>query len=355
MNTMNRRYDIDWLRVIAISLLIIYHVSIGFQPWGIMIGFITNEQGWAEIWKPMSMLNVWRIPFLFFVSGMGIYFSMQHRNWKQLLQERALRILLPYVFGMFCIVPISIFILQYYYKLNLGYSYNAGHLWFLGNVFAYVLILSPVFFYFKNNENGKVVQFVKRVFSTPVGLLLVLAAFIAEVQILQPTPYELYGMTWHGFVLGLLAFFFGFCFVLSGDRFWQMIFRWRWFFLITAIVLYVLRMTAFDLHIPTNYLLVTESDCWIFSVFAFGYKYLNRGGHTLAYLSQAAYPVYILHMIFLYLGSLLIFPLNLLVQVKFLLVLIFTLLGCFLTYEFLIRRITIVRPLFGLKIKDTIE
>ena len=79
-------------------------------------------------------------------------------------------------------------------------------------------------------------------------------------------------------------------------------------------------------------------------MFAFGYKYLNRGGQTLAYLSQAAYPVYILHMIFLYLGSLLIFPLSLPVEVKFMLLLLFTLAECFLTYKFLIRGINIIRP-----------
>jgi glucan biosynthesis protein C len=348
---MNRRYDIDWLRVIAIGLLLIYHVAIGFQPWGLLIGFITNDQLWTALWKPMSMLNVWRIPFLFFVSGMGIYFAMQHRNWKQLLQERATRILLPYLFGTFCIFPISVLILQHYYKWDLNYWFNAGHLWFLGNIFAYVLILSPVFFYFKNNENGKVDKFTKRMFSTPLGLLPVVGAFVLEVLLLQPTPYELYAMTWHGFVLGLLAFFFGFCFVLSGDGFWQMIYRWRWFFLVTAIVLYVLRITVFEFRVP-GYLMVIESNCWIFSVFAFGYKYLNRGGKTLAYLSQAAYPVYILHMIFLYLGSLLIFPLSLPVQIKFVLVLLFTFAGCFLTYEFLIRRINIIRPLFGVKMKD---
>jgi hypothetical protein len=347
---MNRRYDIDWLRVIAIGLLLIYHVAIGFQPWGMMIGFITNDKSWLSLWIPMSMLNVWRIPFLFFVSGMGVHFAMQHRDWKQLLQERAKRILLPYVFGIFCIFPISVLILHRYYNLDLSYSYNPGHLWFLGNIFAYVLMLSPVFFYLKNNENGKIVQFIKKMFITPLGLLPVIAAFALEVLILKPYPYELYAMTWHGFVLGLLAFFFGFCFVLSGDGFWQMIYRWRWLFLVTAITLFVLRINIFKLNVP-GYLLVTESDCWIFSVFAFGYRYLNHGGKILAYLSQAAYPVYILHMIFLFLGSMFIFPLGLPVQVKFLLVLLFTLGGCFLTYEFLIRRINVIRPFFGVKMK----
>jgi len=101
----------------------------------------------------------------------------------------------------------------------------------------------------------------------------------------------------------------------------------------------------FSMNTPV-YLLVTESQCWIVSVFAFGYKYLNRGGKTLTYLSKAAYPVYILHMIFLYLGSLWIFPLSLDVRIKFVLVLLATVGGCLVTYE-IIRRIKWIRPLFG--------
>jgi glucan biosynthesis protein C len=343
-----RRYDIDWLRVIAIGLLLVYHVAIGFQPWGIMIGFIANDKPWTSLWLPMAMLNVWRIPFLFFVSGMGVYFSMQQRNWKQLLQERATRILLPFVFGMFCIFPVSVLIWQYYYKWDLHYSFNPGHLWFLGNIFVYVLVLAPVFFYLKRNENGKIVAAIKRMLGSPLGLLPVAALFIAEVMIVKPNPYELYAMTWHGFFVGLLAFFFGFCFVLSGTVFWQMIVKWRWMFVLSAATLFALRLFVFEMRSP-GYLLVIESDCWIFSVFAFGNKYLNHPGKALNYLSQAVYPVYILHMIFLFLGSLLIFPLDLQTPVEFILVLLFTLAGCFGFYEF-IRRINILRILFGLKV-----
>ena len=110
MLTSSRRYDIDWLRVIAIGLLLIYHIAIAFQPWGVMIGFIVNKKPWQSLWIPMTMLNVWRIPLLFFVSGMGVYFAIQTRNWKQLIQERAKRILLPFLFGMFFIVPIMSYV-----------------------------------------------------------------------------------------------------------------------------------------------------------------------------------------------------------------------------------------------------
>jgi glucans biosynthesis protein C len=344
-----RRYDIDWLRVIAIGLLLIYHVAIGFQPWGIMIGFITNETPWTPLWFPMSMLNVWRIPLLFFVSGMGVYFAMEQRDWKELIKERTLRIWLPFVFGMFAIVPLHLLLWKYYYKMEPRYQYDPGHLWFLANIFAYVILLCPLLDYLKRNENGKIVAIIKKIFSNPLGLLIMVATFIAEAYILKPVPYELYAMTWHGFILGLLAFFFGFCFVLSGKEFWRMIQTWRWLFFILAVSGFAFRKLYFGIATP-SYLLVIESQAWILTVLAFCHKHLNRPGHALYYLSQAAYPVYILHMIFLYLGSMLIFPLNIATPMQFMLVLLFTVASCFISFE-IIRRVRYLRPLFGLKME----
>ncbi|MBL7857423.1 MAG: acyltransferase family protein [Cyclobacteriaceae bacterium] len=353
--TSNRRYDLDWVRVIAIGLLLLYHVAIGFQSWGVMIGFITTKKPWASLWIPMTMLNVWRIPLLFFVSGMGVYFALQNRNCKQLLQERATRILLPLLFGVVAIVPITTLLWRYYYKMELSYNYfiyNPGHLWFLGNIFVYVVVFTPLFFYLKRNEDGKLVTWIRKMFSTPLGLLPVLAAFVVEVVLVDPMPYELYAMTWHGFFLGLLAFFFGFCFVLSGDAFWKMIVQWRWMFLAIAVALYTYRFLQFQMRVP-GYALAIESNFWILSVFAFAPRYLNRPSKALTYLSKAAYPVYILHMIFLSLGSILIFQLDIPVPLQFILVLLFTGLGCLAVYEFIIRRINIIRPLFGVKMKDS--
>lgn len=348
MSTADRRYDIDWLRVIAIGLLLVYHTSISFQPWGFMLGFITNDKPIDSLWFPMAMLNIWRIPLLFFISGMGVYFACQSRNWKQLLQERAKRILIPFVFGIFIIVPIQIFIAQYFYQQRLSYIPNPAHLWFLGNIFVYVLLLLPIFFYIKRNKKKEFVTRAKKIISNPFSLLIIVATFIAEALLMNPALYEFYAMTWHGFFLGLLAFFFGFCFALGGFSFANMLLKWRWLFLAIAIVLYACRPWQPQMKVP-NIQLTIESNCWIFSVFAFGYKYLNHPGKTLRYLSEAAYPVYIVHMIFLYLASLLIFPLNMDAHLKFILVLMLTITGCFTLYEFVIRRINLVRALFGLK------
>lgn len=346
--TEDRRYDIDWLRVITIGLLLIYHIAIGFQPWGVFIQFIQNEKSLEWIWTPMSMLNIWRIPLLFFVSGMGVSFAIRKRNWKQLLLERTKRILLPFLFGVLTIVPFHILLWQKYYSQDISYMPNPSHLWFLGNIFIYVLLLLPLFFYLKRNENGVIVSWFKKLFSTPYGLLLVVIPFVLESVLVNPEAFELYAMTIHGFVLGLISFLIGFCFVISGDSFFKTVLRWRYLFLLIASLLYIIRIVAFELKAP-NYLLAIESCNWIFTLFGFAYKYLNQPSKALSYLSQAAYPIYIIHMVFLYLSSFLIFPLEIPSILKFVLVIAFTSVGCFTFYEFMIRRIRILRPLFGLK------
>lgn len=354
MSAHYRRYDVDWLRVIAIGLLLIYHLAIGFQPWGMMIGFIVNEKTWESLWFPMSMLNIWRIPLLFFVSGMGVYFAIQNRNWKQLIMERGKRILLPFIFGIFCIVPLHLYLWQQYNGWELSYLPNPGHLWFLGNIFSYTIIFLPVFFLLKKNENGKLVKGIKKWLATPFALLLIIVAFIAEAFVFNPPIYELYAMTWHGFFLGLLAFFFGFCMMLAGQDFWSMLLKLKWIFLFVAMAFFVWRMMQSQIS-PPPYQLATESVLWLYCVFAFGYRYLNYQSRALSYLSQAAYPIYILHMLFLFLGSTLIFPLDIDARLKFLIVLLFTATTCIGFYEFIIRKNNFFRLLFGLKKKTKIS
>ena len=79
---------------------------------------------------------------------------------------------------------------------------------------------------------------------------------------------------------------------------WKMILKWRWRFVAIAIMLYTYRFFQFQMRVP-SYHLAIESNFWIISVFAFASKYLNHPSKTLTYLSQAAYPVYILFIAWL--------------------------------------------------------
>lgn len=231
---------------------------------------------------------------------------------------------------------------------DLSYIPNPGHLWFLGNIFIYVLLLSPLFYFLKRNEHGSIHRWLQKMLGNPLGLLLIVVPFILEAELLNPETYALFAFTWHGFFMGFLAFFFGFCCVYSGDAFWQTAQKWKWLFLAIAIILFSIRAVDIQQKVP-YYRMAIETNMWIFAVFGFGMKYLNRPSKALNYLSQAAYPVYIIHMFILYLGSWFIMPLGIPDVLKFLSLVIITGAGCFGLYELVIRRIGILRPLFGLK------
>jgi hypothetical protein len=251
---------------------------------------------------------------------------------------------------MVAIVPLHFLIFQEYYNLPLGYYAHPAHLWFLGNIFVYVLVLLPLFYYLKKIEGGKFTKGLSYFMSNPVGPLSLSVFFILETIIVKPQIFEMYAQTWHGFFLGLLAFFFGFLFVYSGKTFWQTVLKWRWLYIGMAAALYTIRLMVFELKSP-GYFMAVESNCWIFAIFGFGYKYLNKPGPTLSYLSQAAYPIYIIHMFALYAGAMIILPLEIPVIVKFISTIVFTGTICYLIYEFIIRRIGLLRSLFGLKWK----
>ena len=99
-----------------------------------------------------------------------------------------------------------------------------------------------------------------------------------------------------------MAFFAGFFFISIGDAFWQAVGKIKGLALGVAIPLFLVRLIFFQLGGPF-YLIVIESWSWLFAVFGFGATYLNHPSKKLTYLSKAVYPVYILHMIFLYLAS----------------------------------------------------
>lgn len=354
MKTFERRYDIDWMRVIAIGLLIIFHIAVVFQPWAVFIKFIQSQTHLTKLWSAMALLNIWRIPLLFFVSGMGVCFSLRKRTWKQLVFERTQRILIPLIFGIIAIVPIHQFIFQSYYLLNLKYSIDLGHLWFLANIFIYVLLLLPLFIYLKKLDDKNKLGWLRKLAASPLLFIFIIIAFVIESLIINPTFFELYYMTSHGFWLGFLAFLFGFLFVLFGKPVWENLNKWKWIFILFALSFYLTRLFYFNLNSP-NYLKSIESQFWIFGSFGLANRYLNKPGNTLKYLSQAAYPIYIIHMIFLYAATYFIIPLSIPVIFKIIIIIIITSTACFLFYEFFVRRIKYIRPLFGLKFEKLLS
>ncbi|HKK40164.1 MAG TPA: acyltransferase family protein [Cryomorphaceae bacterium] len=348
--THQRRYDIDWLRVIAIFLLLIYHIAIVFQPWAIFIGFVRSDDMLEQLWVPMSFLNVWRIPLLFFVSGMGVYFAMQRRSIKELLLDRAKRILFPYLFGIVAIVPLHIFIFQKFYNQPLTYMAHPAHLWFLGNMVIYLSILFPLFRWLVLHPKNKFKILLNRLFRNPIGIFSITVFFVLEALILDPHVFSMYAQSLHGYAIGFLAFLFGFILVYAGETFWPTVSKWKYLYLGLAVSLFVIRLTIFGNSSP-NYLLAIESNLWIFSLFGLASSYLNRPSKSLSYFSDAVYPVYIIHMAVLYGVSTLVLPLAIDPFPKFVLIVVATGLSCWVLYEFVIKKVSFLRVPFGMRPK----
>ena len=344
-----RRFDVDWLRTIALGLLIIYHASISFQSWAPFIGFPQNGETLEEIWILMGLLNVWRIPILFIISGMGVRFAMERRDWKQLLKDRTLRILVPFLFGIFTVVPAFIYIILKFYNAPLTYTVEVGHLWFLANIFAYVILLMPIMYYLKNRPDNILFRGLAKMLNWPLLLILFALPLMLEASLVNPETYSAYAMSPHGFWMGLVCFGLGFLFISLKDQFWNAAERSRWFMLLIASSLYTVRFLIFTFEGAPNWMTALESMSWMLSIIGFGSLYLNKPSSGLRYLSQAVYPVYIIHMPVLFVLMYFVLPLTFSPWAKFALMSVGTLAICLVLYELVIKRIKWIRPLFGMK------
>ena len=346
-----RRYDIDWLRTFALGLLIIYHVVVSFQPWGYLIFFLQNRQPLPWIWNIMSMVNIWRIPLLFMVSGMGLHFAMQRRNWKQLLKDRTLRILVPFVSGYFLVCPISIYVALKYYGSDASYVPNAGHLWFLANIYFYVLLLLPLFNYLKKHPENFILRLSREILSRPFGIFIMALPIMAEARLVNPQSFPTYANTSHGFWLGMICFFIGFIFISLKDVFWKSVAKIRRIAISMALLLYLVRFFVFHFTETPILLIAFESMCWMLAIFGYGSQYLNKPSGSLTYFSKAVYPIYIIHMPVQYGISYYLLPLPLPAILKLFLLLTGTFGVSLFLYEYVIRRLTWIRPLFGMKLR----
>ena len=345
-----RRHDVDWLRTIALSLLIVFHVVLSFQSWAAATGFPQNDQLLEELVPFISMLTVWRIPLLFLISGMGVRFALERRDWKQLLIDRTVRIALPFVFCYYLLGGVLNVVMPLV-GWDAEYTLNFGHLWFLANIFAYVLWLIYVVIYLKDHPNCALLRFLSKVIRSPLGLYLFALPIMIEAWIVNPQYFSLYVDTVHGWLLGLLCFFLGFIFICTRDEFWPAVRETRFFSLALAVSLFLVRLLVFELQEEPKWLTGLESYSWMLAIIGFAAVYLNSASRGLTYLSEAVYPVYIVHLPVQFTVTYFLFPLTMPAYIKLTLLLLGTFGGSLLLFELVLKRLGWFRPLFGMKLR----
>lgn len=347
---MDRRYDIDWIRVIVLGLLIVYHAWCSFMPFAKEIYMPQNKDFLMTIGIPMSLINIWRIPLLFMISGMGMFFAMQRRSWKEMIKDRNKRIGAPMVFGLLFIGPLVLFLSMLFYKDEIAWYPHLTHLWFLLNVFVYFYLLLPITTILKNKPNGFLKKILKSVLSFRLGIYVFSLPFLLEALVVNPQNYPSYANSLHGWALGIVCFSCGYIFVSLKDIFWNCLNRVKSISFFVAISLYLYRLLMMELWAP-NVLIAFESFNWMISILGFSARYLNQPSRALKYLSAAVYPVYIVHMPIQYFFCLYILPLSISALTKFILIVFFVFGVSFIIYDFMIKRVNWLRPLFGMKMK----
>ncbi|HEU0137727.1 MAG TPA: acyltransferase family protein, partial [Flavobacterium sp.] len=115
-----RRYDLDWLRVLVFGLLIFYHVGMFFvADWQY---HLKNNITYEWIKYPMMLVNQWRLPILFVISGMGTSYALANRTGFQFAYERTKRLLIPLIFGILVVVPPQVYFERLAQgRINMGY------------------------------------------------------------------------------------------------------------------------------------------------------------------------------------------------------------------------------------------
>jgi len=389
-----RRHDLDWIRVGAFLLLILYHVGMFYVPWDWHVNS-PRPVDWLE--PVMQLTNPWRLTLLFLVSGAATRFLFERFETqgkggaRRFAGSRTVRLLPPLLFAMFVIVPP-----QSYYEVveaarGLGMAdpahspwladfwlkYAAGtggwcdaegclttptwnHMWFVAYLLVYSLLLAillPVLRRFLPAVQAGVERGLRGwgLLLWPVVWLALIRWTLAPVF---PITHDLTG-DWYNHALSFSAFLFGF---VSGrsevlKAGYERLRR-------PALVLALLAWAGWaayawayraDDAVPPEALragmrLVYALDQWAFIVAILGYgaRYMNRSGPVLRYLTVGVFPFYIVHQTVIVVAAHNLAAWNLPQPLEAGLVIAATFAGCFAAYE-LARRAGWLGLLLGVK------
>jgi len=159
----NRLYFIDHIRVFAFLLLILFHSALPFVKYN---WEVKNEQKSEILLSIVLWFHQWRLPLLFFISGVGIYFSLKTRNILKFTVERFRRLFIPLVFAMLFTIPIQVYVeylqkgretgsyFEFYPSVWNFVPYPDGsltwsHMWFIVYLLTFILLLIPLLSIFK--------------------------------------------------------------------------------------------------------------------------------------------------------------------------------------------------------------
>lgn len=368
-----REYGLDWLRVCAFALLILYHSGMAYVSWP---WTVKDPQRSHALEMAMLFLNRWRLPLIFLISGAGVAFSLRRRSLGQFAGERLRRLLIPFVFAVLVILPPQTYIVWLTHGATLSYSEfypryfeqvpHPHHMWFVVYILVFSLAGVPVFAFFRSTVGRRVIAALMRALELwPPLLYLLNLPSVCVGLFLEPrwpTTFTLFN-DWANLCGSLSYFLLGFL-IATERRFLELITRRRLELLLVgltcAVAYFAAIATGFTddwpdparalfwagvggVVVPTGYLTLGM----VLALLGFARAHVTGGGPWLTYANQGVYPFYIVHQTITVAVVYAMVPLTIGVWAKLAIAATATLAGSWLVFEF-VRRVRLLHPFFGL-------
>jgi peptidoglycan/LPS O-acetylase OafA/YrhL len=305
-----RRADLDWLRVVCIGILLVYHVGMFFVPWE---WHVKNPELLPVLEVPMELLHVMRMPLLMLIAGAGTAFALGKRSLGGFALDRVKRLLWPLMFGILVVVPPQIYVervaagqfdgsyLEFWPSVLEGTGYPEGntswhHLWFVAYLFVYCMAALPLLAWLQGRAGRRFLAGFEAVMSTGWSLFLLVLPLVLirivlrdhpETHALFDDPKLLLSYGWF-FLLGHL---FARC-----PSLWGRIAEQRRRHLAIFAGLLALLLTQDELAFPFEYFTVWAM-AWAGMLAALGFArvHIHRRSPWLVRAQELCYPFYIWH------------------------------------------------------------
>lgn len=373
----DRRYDLDWLRILVFGLLILFHSGMFYVAnWG----WHAKSSYRSELLENLMLfVEPWRMAVLWFIAGMAIKFILAKVSVTRFVIMRSIRLMLPLLFGILIVVPPQLyvemsqngdlnisfwqFIQAFYgdnnelfanYRPGIWHHIDVNHLWFIRSLWQFslaLLCLLPLLnAKWLNNLVDKIIKqhgFISIVLAVLPIYLLQMTHDLHNSRYSIGFTFMVYGylIGWHKHFwqklsenikpLIIVSFIFYGTFICFYNLFWQDVFKGHGQDNAIAMLFGMLNYNIFRL-------------LGVLTVLALAFKYLNKNSNQLSYLNEAVYPFYILHQsIIIVIGYNLTF-IDLGPIWEPILLLALTSISCFIGFE-VIKRNELLRPCFGLK------
>lgn len=369
-----RHFGLDWLRIGAFTLLMLYHAGMVFVAgdWLVKLGQIE----WLSY--PMLFVSPWRLATLFIVAGFASRALLERLDDPaRFARERTRRLILPLLFAMALIVPPQSWVSL---RVNHGYAhdylYYLGHdafrfgrldgmilpgwehLWFVFYLWLFTMLLAAALPFAAPAAKARLAALFERLGTGGRLLWLPLVYFVPMRIAVTFTLGESHGLfdDWLSDLLYFPCFLFGFGLAGTGAL-WPAIARlWRpalALALASFAVLAAIEALYPGHQVPPHAVMALDRGALAGMMWGMALvmlrladTLLNRDHKWRGALSQAIFPCYIVHQTIIVLTAYWLPGAGLNAALAFAIVLGATMLGCWLFWR--LGEIAPLRPLIGL-------